>query len=57
MVSKNCARVNRSVCFISSVNNGAFCPKTWWAKIEQGWVWDLDDFLVNQIGHPYRGSN
>ena len=25
--------------------------------MEQGWVWDLDDFLVNQIGHPYQGSN
>ena len=25
--------------------------------MEQGWVWDLDDFLVNQIGHPYQGNN
>jgi hypothetical protein len=25
--------------------------------MEQGWVWDLDDFAVNQIGHPYQGSN
>jgi hypothetical protein len=32
-------------------------PKTWWANMEQGWVWDLDDFVVNQIGHPYQGSN
>ena len=32
-------------------------PKSWWANMEQGWVWDLDDFLVNQIGHPYQGSN
>ena len=32
-------------------------PKTWWANMEQGWVWDLDEFLVNQIGHPYQGSN
>jgi hypothetical protein len=32
-------------------------PKTWWANMENGWVWDLDDFLVNQIGHPYQGSN
>jgi hypothetical protein len=32
-------------------------PKTWWANMKQGWVWDLDDFLVNQIGHPYQGSN
>ena len=32
-------------------------PKTWWANMEHGWVWDLDDFAVNQIGHPYQGSN
>ncbi len=32
-------------------------PKTWWANMKQGWVWDLDEFLVNQIGHPYQGSN
>ena len=32
-------------------------PKSWWANMEQGWVWDLDEFLVNQIGHPYQGSN
>ena len=25
--------------------------------MEQGWVWDLDDFVVNQIGHPYQGNN
>ena len=32
-------------------------PKTWWANMEQGWVWDLDDFVVNQMGHPYQGNN
>ena len=32
-------------------------PVTWWANMQQGWVWDLDDFLVNQIGHPYQGNN
>ena len=32
-------------------------PKTWWANMEHGWVWDLDDFAVNQIGHPYQGNN
>ena len=25
--------------------------------MQQGWVWDLDDFAVNQVGHPYQGSN
>ena len=32
-------------------------PKTWWANMQQGMVWDLDDFMVNQIGHPYQGNN
>jgi hypothetical protein len=32
-------------------------PKTWWDNMQDGWVWDLDDFAVNQIGHPYQGSN
>jgi Domain of unknown function (DUF3943) len=32
-------------------------PKTWWHNMKQGWVWDLDDFGVNQIGHPYQGNN
>jgi hypothetical protein len=36
---------------------GRITPKTWWANMQQGWVWDLDDFTVNQIGHPYQGSN
>ena len=32
-------------------------PATWWANMQHGWVWDLDDFVVNQFGHPYQGSN
>jgi len=32
-------------------------PKSWWANMQQGWVWDLDDFVVNQVGHPYQGNN
>ena len=24
--------------------------------MEQGWVWDLDDFAVNQFGHPVPGQ-
>lgn len=32
-------------------------PVTWWHNMETGWVWDLDDFTVNQIGHPYQGNN
>jgi hypothetical protein len=36
---------------------GRITPKTWWANMQQGMVWDLDDFTVNQVGHPYQGSN
>jgi hypothetical protein len=25
--------------------------------MENGWVWDLDDFEDNQVGHPYQGNN
>ena len=32
-------------------------PKTWWENMQQGWVWNLDDFTVNQVGHPYQGNN
>jgi hypothetical protein len=31
--------------------------KSWWANMKNGWVWDLDDFGVNQFGHPYQGNN
>src|SRR5688500_5039928 len=27
-------------------------PSTWWTNMERGWEWDLDDFVVNQVGHP-----
>ena len=32
-------------------------PASWWENMQQGWVWDLDDFQVNQFGHPYQGNN
>jgi hypothetical protein len=32
-------------------------PETWWINMKRGWEWDLDDFVVNQIGHPYQGNN
>ena len=32
-------------------------PGTWWTNMKRGWEWDLDDFVVNQIGHPYQGNN
>lgn len=32
-------------------------PKSWWNNMRSGWEWDLDDFTVNQFGHPYQGNN
>ena len=32
-------------------------PESWWLNLRHGWVWDLDGFTVNQIGHPYQGNN
>lgn len=31
-------------------------PASWWNNMQHGWEWDLDPFLVNQIGHPFQGS-
>jgi hypothetical protein len=30
---------------------------SWWANMKHGWEWDANPWLVNQIGHPYQGSN
>lgn len=32
-------------------------PSSWWANMSHGMEWDRDDFMVNQIGHPYQGNN
>jgi hypothetical protein len=32
-------------------------PETWWINMKRGWNWDLDDFSINQIGHPYQGNS
>jgi len=32
-------------------------PETWWVNMKRGWEWDLDEFTVNQFGHPYQGNN
>ena len=32
-------------------------PSSWWDNMAKGWVWDLNDFPVNQVGHPYQGNN
>src|SRR5580765_6608804 len=38
-------------------DNAKLTPETWWTNMKRGWEWDLDDFVVNQIGHPYQGNN
>jgi hypothetical protein len=30
---------------------------SWWANLKHGFEWDVNPWLVNQIGHPYQGSN
>ncbi len=31
-------------------------PSDWENHLSHPWVWDNDEFSVNQIGHPYQGS-
>ncbi len=31
-------------------------PEDWKEHLTHPWVWDNDEFSVNQIGHPYQGS-
>ncbi len=63
-------RVGRSLIVVTIVNGfyemanllrgqdtAKITPKTWWTNMKRGWEWDLDDFAVNQIGHPYQGNN
>src|SRR5215210_2922492 len=30
--------------------------RTWWVNIRQGFTWDDDAFMDNQLAHPYHGS-
>ncbi|HVQ41361.1 MAG TPA: DUF3943 domain-containing protein [Vicinamibacterales bacterium] len=32
-------------------------PHVWWANMKSGFEWDNNPWPVNQIGHPYQGSN
>jgi hypothetical protein len=32
-------------------------PRSWYANMKHGFEWDHNPFGVNQIGHPYQGSN
>jgi hypothetical protein len=63
-------RVGSSLLWVTAVNGmyelanlirgqdtAKITPVTWWTNMKRGWEWDLDDFAVNQIGHPYQGNN
>ncbi|MDC7222897.1 MAG: DUF3943 domain-containing protein [Spirochaetales bacterium] len=51
--------LNTAVWFPQKVLGVEFAQVTWedWADhLSHPWVWDNDEFSVNQIGHPYQGS-
>jgi hypothetical protein len=31
-------------------------PKTWWENLKYGYIFDDNQFAVNQFGHPYQGG-
>ena len=31
-------------------------PKTWWSNLKYGYIFDDNQFPVNQFGHPYQGG-
>ena len=31
-------------------------PKTWWENLKYGYIFDDNQFSVNQFGHPYQGG-
>jgi len=31
-------------------------PKTWWSNLKYGYIFDDNQFQVNQFGHPYQGG-
>lgn len=31
--------------------------KSWWRNLRHGFEWDVNPWGVNQMGHPYQGSN
>lgn len=38
-------------------DTGHITPVSWWNNLRRGLEWDLDQFEVNQFGHPYQGNN
>lgn len=35
---------------------GNITPQTMWSNLTTPWVWDNDEFYINQLYHPYQGS-
>ena len=31
-------------------------PQTWWDNLKYGFIFDDNNFLINQFGHPYQGG-
>ncbi len=31
-------------------------PRTWWDNLKYGFIFDDNNFLINQFGHPYQGG-
>ena len=45
--------VNR---YIRQADYAMISPDSMYTNLTSDWVWDQDEFSVNQIGHPYQGS-
>lgn len=42
--------------YIRQADYAMISPDSIHTNLTSGWVWDQDEFSVNQIGHPYQGS-
>lgn len=42
--------------YLLNLDYARISGKTIADNFKYGWVWDNDDFVINQIGHPYQGS-
>jgi len=42
--------------YVQNASYAYISPETWKYNIQNGWVWDTDDFPTNFSGHPYGGS-
>lgn len=42
--------------FILKADYAQISPESVYDNLTHCWVWDNDEFVVNQLGHPYQGS-